>query len=188
MKAYKQKALARRYAAALYEVALENDLAPVIYSDMMLVHDTLARNPELRLIMASPVVQPAKKRAIFQAVFAGKINPVCMNFLMLIIQKGRQDILLSISAASISLYRYHNNIHEVMVRTAFALNDENRNAVEESMKTLLKGDIELTEEIRPELLGGFQLFFEDNLYDATVAKHIRTLKREFSDNLFIKQF
>jgi F-type H+-transporting ATPase subunit delta len=188
MKAYKQKALARRYAAALYDVALENDLALAVYNDMLLVYNTLHQNPELRLIMARPVVPPVKKRSIFQAIFTGKIAPLCMNFLMLIIVKGRQDILLSISAAYIALYRYHNNIHDVTVRAAAPLSDDNRKSVTDTMMALLQGDIELTEEIRPDLIGGFQLFFEDNLYDASVAKHIRTLKREFSDNLFIKQY
>ena len=188
MRTYKQKAIARPYAAALFEVAEENGLTEQVYQDILLIHDVIRQNPEFRKVLDSPVIPPDKKRNVFLGVFRDKIQTLSLDFILLVTRKGREDMISAISDAFLALYRDHNHIHEVTVRTAAPLNAANRNKVIRVMESLLKGTIDLKEEIDPELVGGYQLLFEDLMYDESLSRHIRTLKKEFRENLFVKQF
>jgi F-type H+-transporting ATPase subunit delta len=54
------------------------------------------------------------------------------------------------------------------------------------MKHQTEGEIELIEEIKKELIGGFVLSFKDKQYDASILRQIEDLKKEFDINLYIK--
>ena len=49
-------------------------------------------------------------------------------------------------------------------------------------------EIDLTEEIDEELIGGFIVSTEDRQYDASVLRQIQNLNKEFDINLYIKGF
>jgi len=68
------------------------------------------------------------------------------------------------------------------------MNEENKARIIEKLKPVIKGTIELEVEVDPRLIGGFQLFFDDYLYDASLLKQLKELKKEFSENLFVTQF
>ncbi|MEL6924494.1 MAG: F0F1 ATP synthase subunit delta [Bacteroidota bacterium] len=64
----------------------------------------------------------------------------------------------------------------------------------EKIKSKLKGSSALDENIEiqtvvdPDILGGFVLEFDNQLYDASVAHKLEELKKEFSKNLFVRDF
>ena len=49
-------------------------------------------------------------------------------------------------------------------------------------------NIELTENVDEELIGGFMLSFDDKQYDASLQRQIKNLKKEFDINLYSKGF
>jgi len=42
--------------------------------------------------------------------------------------------------------------------------------------------------VNPELIGGFILEFDNQVYDASVSKRLDEMKKQFSENLYIKNF
>ena len=66
--------VARRYAKSLFGLALERNVADVIYKDMELVHATCAVSRELVALLRNPIVQSDKKAAILKALFGSKVN------------------------------------------------------------------------------------------------------------------
>ena len=56
------------------------------------------------------------------------------------------------------------------------------------VKGASKSEVELVEKIKADLLGGFVLRIGDTQVDASVLRQIKNLKRNFSENPYVKEF
>ncbi len=180
--------IARRYATALFDVASENNCLDAVFNDMGLLRDVCVSNNDFSRMLHSPIIATSKKTAILKSVFSGKVQDISLQFILLISRKRRDAIIDLIAEAFISLYKSFKNIHIVKVITAIPLTDASRKQILESIANTVPGTIELIEEVNPDLIGGYKLMYDNNVYDATVSKQIQQLKKEFKDNLYIKQF
>ena len=188
MKIIRHKVLAQRYALALYEIADSSGLLEEVFEDMQLVDRVNIENPELKRVWISPIIPPSKKRNILIALLKDKINDISLTFLTLVTDKAREIILHEIVLSFIEIYGQIHNINELRIKVAAPINEENKARIIEKLKPVIKGTIELEVEVDPRLIGGFQLFFDDYLYDASLLKQLKELKKEFSENLFVTQF
>lgn len=182
------RSLAHRYALALWEVAQENNLTHDIYRDMTLINKVASENPELRRVMVSQVIPERKKFQVFQAIFEKHIAPVTLSFSRLVIENGRQNITWSIANEYINIFKAHYRIFDITLRTAVPLRREDKDLLLKKLQPVIKGTVNLEEEIDPELIGGFQVIYEDFVYDASVKRELERFRQEFSINLFEKQY
>ena len=92
----KNAKLSGRYAKALHQFAIEQNVEEAVYQDILLLTTVFKENAELRAVIESPVIVASKKESIFKALFHDKINPVTLGFLDLIIVKRREPTLTGI--------------------------------------------------------------------------------------------
>jgi len=85
--------VASRYAKSLIDLAGEQKLVEEIKNDMDLFHHTLRVNPELKAVLANPIVSHPKKIRILDDVFEKKVNSVTIAFFKLMINKSRGEVL-----------------------------------------------------------------------------------------------
>lgn len=187
MKIIHHKVLAQRYALALYEIADSSDLVEEVFQDMTLLDRVTTQNPELKRILISPIIPPSKKRNILVELFKNKINDISLTFLTLLTIKAREVILHDIVLSFIEIYEQDHHIYEVTMKVAAPMSQQNKEKILQKLKPVIPGNIELEVEIDPRLIGGFQLYFDDYLFDASLSKQLRELKKELSENLYIKQ-
>lgn len=177
---------ARRYAKALLSYAIEQNELKTVAAEMSLIADTCATSRDLVILLKSPVVQPSKKRAILDKVFAGNIGTITLNFLKLITQKKREDHLPEIANAFQAVYREHQGIVTAEIITAAPLTEEGKKKAFDFI-TSLYDKIELTEKVDKSLIGGFIIRVGDKQYDESVVRKLNNLKREFSKNPYISE-
>jgi F-type H+-transporting ATPase subunit delta len=72
--------------------------------------------------------------------------------------------------------------------TAVKLDKEITTKVSDLLSEQTKGEIELSEEVNKDLIGGFVLSYDDKQYDASIKKQIKELQRDFDKNLYIREF
>ena len=48
-------------------------------------------------------------------------------------------------------------------------------------------NIELETSVKEELIGGFVLEFNNNLVDASIARDLRDISKQFSQNIYVQQ-
>jgi F-type H+-transporting ATPase subunit delta len=53
-------------------------------------------------------------------------------------------------------------------------------------RTPLK-NVELKTSVDPELIGGFTLEVEDKLWDASIARDLQDIRKQFLDNMFVQK-
>lgn len=182
--------LAKRYAEAVFEIAVETKTIDRVAKDLKLVYKVLDENRELRRIIANPVINAGKKINILNKIFADsqKVSDLTIRFLNLITRKGREMYIMDICLAFDDIYLKYRNIVKAELVTAFAPGKEIRDNVIEKLKAISDKKIELSETINDEIIGGFIVRIEDYQVDASVASQLKRLAKSFAGNLYEKQF
>src|SRR5579884_3864711 len=85
--------VARRYAAALFDVALRNDGVDTIANDLAVVEAFVKQVPYLRAVLMQPLITESRKRKVLSDAFGERITATTLNFLYLIVRKRRENVL-----------------------------------------------------------------------------------------------
>ena len=180
--------LSARYAKSLLDLAIEKNALSSVVDDMTLLKETIHRSHDLRILLQSPIIGPAKKLKILEKVFAGRIGEFTHTFVILMVNKGREPYLLDITTAFTEQYNVYKQITPVKIISAAELDPK---LVDELVAKIKKEanivNLELTTAIDPTLVGGFRVQYEDKLYDASLSTELDDLKKEFHSNEFISQ-
>jgi len=179
--------VAERYAKSLFELALETGKLEQVRKDMDLMIDVCQNNADFRHMLLNPVIRPDKKIAVLDAVFAGKIEELSRQFYHLLSQQRREKFLEGIAKEFVAKYKKHHNIHVIEIRSAVALSAELREKVIDIIESRTKGTVELTEIVDKNMIGGFIVSDEGRRYDASLTTTIKKLKKEFEENLYIRE-
>jgi F-type H+-transporting ATPase subunit delta len=173
--------VAHRYAKSLLDLAAERKITDKVYEDMTLVADVITQNHNLSVMLHSPVIKTDKKETILKKIFEGKVEQVTTAFLAIITRKRREKYLQQIAAEFISIYKQSKGISIAYITTAAPIDDKLRKEILSLMKNQ-GGQVELVEQVKKDLIGGFILRFGDEQIDASVVRQLKTMRRELKSN------
>jgi F-type H+-transporting ATPase subunit delta len=178
--------LAGRYAKSLMDIAVEQNSVEQLYTDAQSLSGMFSSSAELVSVVKSPIIKGDKKVAIFNALIGGKVNIVMEKFINLIIEKGREPFLPEIMTSFASLYKQRNNIMPVRLTTAHPLDEATKAALIEKITSQLGGaKVDLEVVVDEALVGGFVLEANNKLFDASVARDLRDIRKQFLQNIYI---
>lgn len=184
----KETRIAIRYAKALFELSLEQKSLEQTNQDMLLVREVCLQNKDFRLMLSSPVIRSDKKQNIMKSLFEGKLGKLSLAYLNIIASKRRENFIEPIAEQFLELYKEYKGIISVVLTTAVPADNNIKNKVKEMLKGFTKKEIDLIEEIKNEIIGGFILRFGQYQFDDSIRKKIMRLKREFNINVYEKGF
>ena len=180
--------LSSRYAKSLLGLVVEQNKLEDTLSDMKHIVSVCSENKDLSLLLKSPIVKTDKKMSILSEIFSKSISDVTMSFIHIITSKKREMYLEGIAESFISLYKAHNNIESVTLTTAVPIDENTKSEILSYIKKNGKTEVELTEIINEDILGGMIVKMGDKQLDASVIRDIKELKKTFNKNLYIKDF
>ena len=180
--------IAERYAKSLFELSSEAGKVEQVKADMDLFLDILRNSPDFRHLLVSPVVKPVKKIGVLDALLHGKVDDITGKFIHLITKKRREKYLGLIAAEFIEKYKEIKKIVTIEVRTVKPLSDEIRKKIIGLIENRKGVTVDLVEIIDPSLLGGFIVSTGKVRYDSSLVTSIKKLKKEFEENLYIREF
>lgn len=182
--------LVKRYAKALLDVAINNDKVDIILHDMKLVDESLENSVELRNVIEQPFISKPHKKNILEKLFKDRISEQTLNFLKLMVDKNREDIILNIYEKYYELYLEHMKIAVVTITSAVSLDDVTRQRIVNIIKPKIAdgSTIEINNVINKDIIGGFIVNYKDFHYDASVKGTLKHLHNNFSENLFVKGY
>jgi F-type H+-transporting ATPase subunit delta len=116
--------IAKRYAKSLIELMLdsENNQAE-IKSDLANVKEILVSSPELNSAMTNPIISAFDKEEIIKAVFERDTKDITRNFLKLLVEKNRFNLIFLIIDAFNQMLDKLNNLVQIKVTGAIELNE-----------------------------------------------------------------
>ncbi len=184
----KQSRATIRYAKALLQLSLEQNILETSYNDMMLLDSACSESKELSLLLKSPIVKTDQKIKIFHEIFTNKINPLSMSFVKIIMSKKREYLLEGIVKKFIDLYKTEKNIETAIVTTAAPLSEELKKEIITYITTKNNNKVELKEVVNKDIIGGAIIRIGDKELDASISSEISELRQTFNKNLYLQDF
>ena len=174
-----QGLLPRRYAKALYKFAVDKGAQKDVYTYMQNIENAFAANPRLQGTLANPFVKAdAKGKLVSAAAGPGaEKSAVLDDFVKLLVDHRRIDILREIALAYTRLYRKENNIYAVRITSAAPLSDKDAQRIRDLVEKHLHGaTAEYTYTVDPDIIGGFVVNIENERLDASVRNELDQLR------------
>lgn len=166
--------IARPYALAAFEYAREQQDIPAwqsfIASAAMIVEDQAVSR-----VLGSPEVSSTQLFDLFCDVLAPQLNAERKNFLHLLAQNKRLNVLPEIAVAFSDLCTALEKISNVRVVTAIETDDDFRRILAESLSKRIQHHVTLQSEVDPSLIGGAVIHIGDNVIDGSVRGKLSRL-------------
>jgi F-type H+-transporting ATPase subunit delta len=169
--------VARSYAEALYELAEKNGLHAEIESSIGALDAAFADAPILRDFLASPKIEAASKKATLRKALEGRVHPVFINFLMVLINKRRQRLLLEVGAQYRALVDERQGRLHVQVTLARQPADNARADLTQQLGRALDREVVPHIVVNPEILGGVILRYGDRVLDGSLRRRLISMRR-----------
>ncbi|WP_167616557.1 ATP synthase F1 subunit delta [Maribellus sediminis] len=172
-----QSAITVRYAKAFFSTAKEKNQLTKLKTDIETVLEVCKTSADFILLLESPVVKTSKKAALIKQIFSGSINELTLNFLTLIVQNKREVHIPGICRNFLDLTRKDQNIKSAILTTASEVSASTLGKMKELLGKELNAEVELSAQVKPEIIGGLVLRLDDNQYDASVATQLKKIKQ-----------
>lgn len=166
----------RRYAKALYKLAVEKNDTARLYAIMNTLAENFEKAPALSQTLANPFVPAADKTAILLTA-ANADDTLYADFLKLLVRNSRIMFMRDIALAYIQIYRQANNIYQVNVQSATPLSDDDEQRLRRLVAQHLNGaTMEYNSSVNPSLIGGFTISVGNDRIDASIANELKQLR------------
>ena len=164
------------YAEALFEAAREREELEEVLSDLGEFVEALHGSEELRLFFYGGQIPERQKRRALDGLTEGmKISST--NFLKVLVDNGREDILEEVLARYENLVKEHLGKIEVEVTTAVELSEEQRDRLKERLRDVLEGrEIILEANVDPDLVGGAVFRYGGRMMDGSIRGRLESLR------------
>lgn len=180
--------LASRYAKSLIDLAIEQNQLEKVYADMKYIQAVCKSNPDFVNVLRSPIIKADQKNSIINAITKDKVSLLTNSFTVLLVKKGRETDLPEMAIAFIEQYNTLKGIHQVTLTTAVDVSDDVKKSIEQKVKAESQfTSVELTTKTDESIIGGFVLEFNNNLLDASIARDLKDIKKQFLNNEFISK-
>lgn len=172
------RAIARRYAGALFEAAKQAEAIDFVESDLGLITYSLQTMPRLKEALEHPLIPAERKKVIIADVFKGEIQDVMLHFLSLIVDKRREDILEDVEQEYVRLANEFRGVVTAMVTSAVPLAASEKSELRGKLEDLTGKKVELELGEDPALIGGLVVRIGDTVMDGSVRGYLASLKNQ----------
>lgn len=178
--------LASRYAKALLDLAVEQNAVDSTLQDIRFLDAVSKQSREFTNMLRSPIINAGKKQEVVAAILGGKMSVLTQGFIKLLVNKGRESNLPEIADAFVAQYKVMKNIKTVKLTSATPLSDTvKQSIIKNIVSSVHNGEIEVTEVVDPEIIGGFILQMDDKLVDASVRRDLNDVRAQFQKNIYV---
>lgn len=168
--------LALSYSDALYEIAAEENKTEMYLKQLQLVEEQLMLHQAYFQILTHPKIAKDQKKQSIEEVFDKKIDHTVLNFLKLLIDKGRFREIGEITKEFAKRYRKENHIVIADVKSAKALSTKDQKRLCDMLENKLDQQVELQLSVDKDLLAGIRIKLNDLVLDYTALGHLEQLK------------
>ncbi len=167
---------AQRYASALFELAQEKGRLAEVNAAFADFAGLAREDDNLARLVASPrFSREDKSAALVKLGEAAGLPDLLVRFLGVMAANGRARDIPDAQRAFDTLYARQRGVKRAVARTARAMSADQRARLEGIIAKAVGGDVELTTETDPALIGGVQLRIGSTLVDASLKAKLDRL-------------
>ncbi|MDR6723247.1 F-type H+-transporting ATPase subunit delta [Paenibacillus amylolyticus] len=172
--------VAKRYARALFEVALQQQQVLEVEEELRVVVTALAGDADIEKFIVSPNISNEAKQNVLHSSLDGKVSEPVLRTILLLIERGRVELLEDLLNDYRKIQGESLGIADARVYSTYALNDEEKEAVAREFGGRVNKKIRIENIVDPTLLGGLKVAIGDTIYDGSLAGKLERLEQSFN--------
>ena len=172
--------VAKPYARALYDAALEQDALASIIADIDKLRELIEQSEEFTQLIHSPVLSPQFKSETFQQLFADTMHPLTVNFFKLLALKQRERYLIAIMDVFSEIVDEAAGRLVAKVTTAVPITSEQEERFIQQLSAYSGKQVRLETTTDAQIQGGFIVQLDDTVFDASLASQLQRLKQQLA--------
>ena len=170
--------LARRYSRALLAIGQEEGTLRKILDEAERFDRLMAEIPLLREMLEAAHINRRDKKAALEASLAPfGFLPSTRNFLFLLVDKGRMNILSPIVSELRRLIEESEGIERVEVSVPMPLTGSQRDLLQSVLEGQTGKKVMLEETVEPGVLGGMIVKVGSTVYDGSARTQIKQIRQ-----------
>ena len=172
--------VAKPYARALYEAAMEQNTLPSITADIERLQELIEQSEEFGQFIDTPLLTPQMKSDTFSDLFADSLSPLTISFFRLIALKQRERYLVAIMDAFLSIADEAAGRVVAHVTTAVPITENQEQHLIQQLSTFSGKQVRLETETDEQIQGGFIVQLGDTVFDASITTQLQRLKQQLA--------
>ena len=166
-----------RYAAAIYDLALENKSIDVVLKDLEALKKIIQGNKELNLLVKSPLIASKDKLEILLKLTKEKsTSEMTTTFLKVVSKNKRFTSLTSIISQFTNINAQKRGDVLADITSADELSDKQKDEIKDHLGTILGDKLLLNFKVDKKIIGGLIVKVGSKMIDASLANKINKLK------------
>lgn len=177
------RAIASRYARALFDVALKESDPARVAGQLSGFAGLIEGHAELARVLRTPAVPAKMKRGII----AGLLDRVTLEsplrkLLLLLADRDRLVLLPELVEAYHARLLQHQHVVEAQVTTAAPIGEERAGAIARALAETTGREVRLMREVDPALIGGVVARIGSTVYDGSVVRQLARLREQLAQD------
>jgi F-type H+-transporting ATPase subunit delta len=171
--------IARPYALAAFEYAVDKQELPV-WKNFLESASFLVQEPLVAGLLANPDLSSEKLFGFFHEFLAHLVNRERKNFLLLLTQNKRLNVLPDIADTFNAYYAAFKKISHVRVVTAVPAQEDFRQQLSQALTKRIQREVTLNCEIDPSIIGGAIVHIGDRVIDGSIRGKLTRLLNDLT--------
>jgi len=164
------------YAEALLDLAKSNDSLKETTNDMNIVYQFLANSSDLKKFLGNPLISKDAKKNVVKDILGEQIDGSTLKFLLLLVERGRIEILESIAQKFLELSFKQESIEIAKITSSIQLSAQQQKEIAEKLKVITGAkQIKLALKVDPALIGGFTIEIGSKMIDTSIRGQLKQI-------------
>ncbi|MEO6857041.1 MAG: ATP synthase F1 subunit delta [Solirubrobacteraceae bacterium] len=169
--------IARVYARALLEVAVEHDELDEVRDQLSAFTDAMNENRDLAVFFFSPYFSVEEKKSGLEKAVT-EANPNVINFLEALIERHRMPAIFRIRTEFQALWAQERRLLPVRLTSAIELDESILEDLGKRIGEQVDRQIEVSSVVDPDILGGIVLRVGNVVLDASIKNRLELLRKQ----------
>ena len=169
-------AVARRYAAAIFDIARKQNTLDRTLEDVQHIA-SLFSNRKVSFLMREPKVPAQRKEKALRLALQGKVQPTSLNLALLLVQRDLVEYVPNIAAELEQLIRDYRNEAVAEVTTATQIDPTQSRTIQQALEERTGKTIIVNSHVDPAILGGVIARVGDQVIDGSIRYRLSVLEQ-----------
>lgn len=170
--------VAQRYADGLFELAKQENKVEIYMEQVQLLLDTMQQNPDLKYIFQSIKISKEEKRNFVEKIYKNSVDHYVLNFIKLMIDKGRSNYLTDVYTCFITLCEEELGIEHATIISARKLSEADINTIGNTLVSKTNKRMIIENKIDPSVIAGIKVIMGNTVTDITMKTKIETMRNQ----------
>jgi F-type H+-transporting ATPase subunit delta len=172
-----QGAIARRYAGAIFDLAIKQNTLDRTLEDVKEIAQLFA-NRKLVYLLREPKIPAKRKEAALRQALQSRVLPTSLNLVLLVVQRELVDLIPGIARDLEMMVLEYRNQAIAEVTTAAPLDQQQGTRVKQALERRTGKSIIMQTRVDPAILGGVIARVGDRVIDGSVRYRLTALQQQ----------